>query len=437
MTIFGIAHRLLCEYEASGKYVNLSLNSHITDGQTKEDRAALTALLYGTVERKIKYDYFISALSGRSIEKISPAVRDILRIGLCALLDMDKIPDHAAVNECVKLARNQGERGFVNGVLRRAARERDSLPLPDKSKNAARYYSVYYSLPISTVRYFIGELGEVGAVSFFESTFERSKKTALTVNTNKISVNDFISKLLSAGYKAELSNISDISVIVEGSLNPKDLDGFSEGEFFVQDEASALAAAALGISEGDVAVDTCAAPGGKSFSLAVRSGDMAKIYSYDFHESKISLISDGAKRLGLNSVFAECRNALEPNPALLGKANLVLCDVPCSGLGVIGKKPDLRYKDIASLAHLPALQLEILKKSAEYLEVGGALVYSTCTLIKEENEGVVSAFLAQNPNFVREEFSVGCIKSKDGSVTLYPHINGTDGFFVAKIRKKQ
>ena len=437
MTTFEIAHRLLSEYEASGKYVNLSLNSHLTDSLTKEERATLTALLYGAVERKMRYDYYIAALSGRGIDKITPRVRDILRIGMCALIDMDKIPDHAAVNECVKLARNSGERSFVNGILRRVARERDSLPLPDKNKNAARYYSIYYSLPLSTVKYFISLLGEESAVEFFKSTFERSKKTALTVNTLKISVSDFIEKLKALGYDAERSDFSDISVIVHSSVNPKAVEGFASGEFFVQDEASAIAASALGLLPRELCVDVCAAPGGKSFALAILAENNARVCSFDLHESKISLISGGAERLSLASVKAEARDALEPDESLFGMVDRVLCDVPCSGLGVIGKKPDLRYKDIASLASLPALQAEILKASSKYLKAGGTLVYSTCTLMRAENEGVIEAFLSENPDFERVDFSCGKAVSFGGCLTLYPHIHGTDGFFIAKLRKNK
>ena len=437
MTIFELAYRLLGQYEASGKYVNLSLNSHLVDGVSKENKAILTALLYKTVEKKLTYDYYISAISKRGMDKISPEARDAIRLGLCAMLDMKSFPDHAAVNEAVKLVRGKGEKSFVNGVLRAAAREKSSLPMPDKGKNAARYYSVYYSMPLATVKYFISLFGESDAVKLFESVNSPERKTTLTVNTLKISVDNFISKLEAAGYPAKKSLYSPVSVSVEGSLDPRAIPGFSEGEFFVQDEASAISALALGVKEGESVADVCSAPGGKSFLIAIASSDKADVRSYDIHESKISLISSGAERLGLKSISAEPRDALLPDESLFGKIDKLLCDVPCSGLGVLSKKPDLRYKDITSLSELSELQLSILTASAKYLKVGGELVYSTCTLRKEENTDVVEAFLSANPDFERVDFSVGSLVSENASLTLYPHIHGTDGFFISKLRKKK
>ena len=437
MTIFELAYRLLGQYEASGKYVNLSLNSHLIDGVSKENKSILTALLYKTVEKKLTYDYYISAISKRSMDKISPEARDAIRLGLCAMLDMKSFPDHAAVNEAVKLVRGKGEKSFVNGVLRAAAREKSSLPMPDKGKNAARYYSVYYSMPLATVKYFISLLGETDAVKLFESVNSPERKTTLTVNTLKISADDFISKLEGAGYPAKKSLYSPVSVCVEGSLDPRAIPGFSEGEFFVQDEASAISALALGVKEGESVADVCSAPGGKSFLIAIASSDKADVRSYDIHESKISLISSGAERLGLKSISAEPRDALMPDESLFGKIYKLLCDVPCSGLGVLSKKPDLRYKDVTALSPLSELQLSILTASSKYLKAGGELVYSTCTLRKEENTDVVEAFLLSNPDFERVDFSVGSLESENASLTLYPHIHGTDGFFISKLRKKK
>ena len=437
MTIFEIAYRLLGQYETSGTYVNLALNSHLLDGISKKDRAVLTALLYKTVEKKLTYDYYISALSKRSIDKISPEVRDALRLGFCALCDMKSIPDHAAVNEAVGLVRHKGERSLVNGVLRTAAREKENLPLPDKKKNASRYYSVYYSMPLSTVKYFISLLGEESAVAFFESVNSPERKTTLTVNTQKISVSDFVARLKSAGYEASVSELSPLSVCLSGSVDPRELSGFAEGEFFVQDEASALSALTLGAKKDELILDLCAAPGGKSFALAIISKDEADVRSFDIHESKLSLITSGAERLGLKSVSASVGDASVSAAELIGKADRVLCDVPCSGLGVLSKKPDLRYKDITLLESLSLLQLKILTTAASYLKAGGELVYSTCTLRKEENGDVLDAFLSANPEFETVDFAFGTQKSEGGRITLYPHIHHTDGFFISKLRKKK
>ena len=205
MTYFEIAYRLLGQYESSGKYINLSLNSHLTDGLSKENKSILTALLYKTVEKKLTYDYYITAVSKRSMDKITPEARDALRLGICALLDMRSIPPHAAVNEAVKLVKRASERSFVNGVLRAIERERENLPLPDKAKNPRKYYSVYYSIPLATVKYMISLLGEESAVQFFEAVNSPDRKITLTVNTQKISVELFLEKLLKAGYEAKKS----------------------------------------------------------------------------------------------------------------------------------------------------------------------------------------------------------------------------------------
>ena len=436
MNLRETALKLLIDYEECGKYVNLSLSSHLADRLSPEERASLTALLYTTVEHKLTYDYYIAALSGRGIDKISTHTKCILRLGLCQIVNMDNIPDFAAVNETVKLAKNPGERSFVNGVLRRAAREKDSLPLPSKDKNAARYYSVLYSLPLHTVKHFIAELGETDAVKLFEA-FNRQAPISLTVNTLKISVEDFISELEKEGYAPTRVKFSPITVRLSEPANPRKIKGFDKGWFYVQDEASALAALVLSAKDGEVIVDTCSAPGGKSFASAILSGNGAEIYSFDLHESKLSLITDTASRLGLKSISVSERDALTPDEKLLGRVDKLLCDVPCSGLGVIAKKPDLRYKDITSVAELPALQLDILTASSRYLKAGGELVYSTCTLNPRENCEVVLKFLEENPGFSPVDFSVGSLKSDNGMLTLWPHIHNTDGFFISKLRKNK
>ena len=230
---------------------------------------------------------------------------------------------------------------------------------------------------------------------------------------------------------------SPITVRLDKPVNPKNIKGFSDGWFYVQDEASALSAIVLAPGSGDLMIDTCSAPGGKSFASAILSQDGAEIHSFDIHESKLSLITDTASRLGLKSVNVSVRDALTPDENLIGKADKLLCDVPCSGLGVIAKKPDLRYKDLSAAEDLTSLQLDILTASSQYLKAGGELVYSTCTLNARENAGVVLAFLEANPDFSLVDFSVGSLKSDNGMLTLWPHIHGTDGFFISKLRKNK
>jgi len=429
-----IALRLLMEYEELGKYVNLSLSSHARDSLSAEERGFVTALLYGAVEHKITYDYIISAISGRSISDITPRARAILRLGLCQILLLDNIPDYAAVNETVKLASNPGERAFVNGVLRKAVRELDSLPMPDRRKDEARYLSVMYSVPKPTVKHFISLLGASGCEEYLKY-INTTPPTDITVNTTKITKDALLSRLRSLGYRVEQSEISERTLRVYGSFDPRAVSEFKEGLFFVQDAASAASSLALGSKPGELVVDVCACPGGKSFAAAIMMENRGRVESFDIHESKIPLISDGARRLGLNIISASLCDAREGREELLSRADRVICDVPCSGLGVLAKKPDLRYKDIGDISKLCAIQYAILERSAKYLRPGGYILYSTCTLNPAENEITVERFLSENPDYTRADFKLGNLSSDRGMLTLYPHIHKTDGFFFAKLKR--
>ena len=435
MNIRQIALRILDEYEAGGKFINLALSSHLTDKLSREEKAALTALLYTSVERKLTYDYYICALAGRSEGDIDPHTKNILRLGLCQLIDMHSVPDFAAVNETVKLAEGKGERAFVNGILRAAARQKDNLPAPKEEKNYRRYLSVKYSFPLATVKHFDALYGRESTEALL-NFFNNEKYTDITVNTLKISTDDYKSELRKNGITVEENSLVKNSLRIKESVNPERLYGFNEGLFFVQDRASAIASAVLSAGEGDLVVDCCSAPGGKSFACAILSGDKAEIHSYDLHESKLSLIESGRERLGFSSITVGARDALSPDSDLLGRADKVICDAPCSGLGVLGKKPDLRYKDSSVMTELPSLQFDILTAASGYLKVGGELVYSTCTLNPDENEKVVEKFLSENVGFKSVPFTIGNLEAENGMLTLLPHIQGTDGFFIAKIRRK-
>ena len=430
-----IALSVLMDAEASQKYINLALSSHSLDSLDGKERALLTSLVYTTIERKLTYDYYISAISKRSDGSIDPYTKNLLRLGLCQLIDINSIPDFAAVNESVSLARNSGERSFVNGVLRAAARQKDSLPMPDENKNYRRYLSVKYSFPLATVKHFDALYGREDTERLL-NFFNNEKYTDITVNTLKITVEEYRRRLEMTGVSAEENSLVKGSLRIKASVNPEKLYGFDEGLFFVQDRASAISCAVLSAEADQLIIDCCAAPGGKSFATAINTEDKAKIRSFDLHGSKLSLIESGMERLGITSIAVSQRDALTPDESLLGKADRVICDAPCSGLGVLGKKADLRYKDSSAMAELPSLQYDILSASSKYLKVGGELVYSTCTLNPEENERIVERFVLENANFELIPFSVGEISSRNGMLTLLPHVHNTDGFFVAKIKRK-
>lgn len=437
MTVRELTLSLLTDCEANGKYVNLSLSSRRVDKLSGEERGFLTVLLYTVAERKITYDYYISAIANRSLEKINPTTLNILRIGMCQIVDLDSVPDHAAVNETVALAQNPGEKSFVNGVLRQAVRLKNEgkLPLPPREKKVSRYLSVAYSFPHWLVKHFISLYGETDTEKLLLH-FNTARYTDLTVNLTRIAKADYIKMLSEAGYTAVPTVDTLLGVRLQGSVNPRKLPGFEEGLFFVQDTACAVSAEALGVEKGDKIIDVCACPGGKSFAAAILSGN-GEVTSFDLHDSKLSLIEDGAKRLGLTHITVGQCDAEKPREELLHSFDKVICDVPCSGLGVLGKKPDIRHRDNQSLQNLPELQYSILSSSKDYLKDNGVILYSTCTLNPEENERIVERFLKENKEFSAVDFTVGELNSTGGMLTLLPHVHGTDGFFIAKLRKEK
>ena len=425
---------LLTEWEEQGKYANLALSSHRLDSLTPEETARVTALFYTVTEHLLTLDYTATALAGRGADSLRPHTLRLLRMGLAELLYLDGTPDYAAVDGTVRLATGCGETSFVNAVLREATRRRDSgtLPLPDRDKNFARYLSIRYSVSLWIVKNYLHIYGKEDAEALL-SFFETRRGYDLTVNPCKISREKYLQKLTSRGIVA--APFAEDTVRLFESCPPRSLPGFSEGEFHVQDAASALAVRILDPQAGERVIDVAAAPGGKSFTIAERMGDVGEVFAFDLHENKLSLIRDGARRLGLSSLRVDARDGRNPDPALFGTADRVLCDLPCSGLGVLAKKADLRYKSEEGVKDLPALQKEILAASATYLKAGGILVYSTCTLRKEENEEVADAFLAAHPDFFPVPFDAFGERC-EGRYTAFPPKSGTDGFFIAKFQKK-
>ena len=422
------ALRVLARWEAGDAYINLAIG-RAAEALPDADRRYLTALVYGTVEHKLTLDYAIGALARRS--DVSPAAKTILECGLYELFYL-RTPRHATVNAWVELAGSRGEKSFINGVLR-AASALDALPLPPRDKNEARYLSVCYSVPLATVKRLAAVLGDE-TEDFLRATAQPPRMT-LRVNTLKISRADYLARLAAAGINAAATPYAPAGVRLSGTCPPRDLPGFADGWFFVQDEASQIATEVLGAEPGETIIDLCACPGGKSFGAAIRMENRGRVLSFDLHASKLSLIESGAARLGLTCVTAEERDATAPAPALSGLGDRVICDVPCSGLGVLSKKPDLRYKDLRAADELPALQSAILESAAGCVRPGGVLLYSTCTVHPGENEAVTDAFRAAHEDFTPEDFTVGALASEGGRLTLYPHRHGTDGFYLAKFRK--
>ena len=422
---------LLTRWEAGEEYINLTIG-RAAEQVGDDDRRYLTALLYGTVEKCITLDYYIGVLAKRS--NLDPTTRNILRLGLYELLYMHT-PHHAVVNDIVSLGRNKGERGFLNGTLRAALRAPEILVPPPYDKNPARHLSVKYSLPISTVRLLSHILGE--ETQAFLEAVNAPHPLTIRVNTLRLSREAYLSHLVEKGIAATPTPFAPHGVTLDTSYPPKSLPGFEDGWFYVQDEASQIAVDALSPKAGSTLIDLCACPGGKSFGSALSMENKGQVMSYDIHASKLSLICDGAARLGLTCITVGEGDATTPDETLFGTGDYVICDVPCSGLGVLGKKADLRYKDTRVAEELPPLQRSILEAGANCLAEGGTLLYSTCTINPQENEGVTEAFLALHPEFEYVPFSVGALDAPKGHITLYPHIHATDGFYIAKLQRRR
>ena len=432
MNIRKLALDLLNKTEKAGQYSNIAIDNAIKKNELdSQDSALLCVLVYGVIERKLTLDYIIDSLSSLPPSKIELNIRNILRMGLYQLIYLDRIPPHAAINESVDLS-VQRSRGFVNAILRNYQRKSQEIKFPNKEKTPTEYLSVTYSFPVALCDRFIGIFGFEKAEKIL-SAFCKEPSMTLRVNTLKISRDEFIKKLTHKGIAAAPAPLSPCGVKLSGA-SVADL-GIDEGLCFVQDEASQLCVLALDAKEGDKVLDVCSCPGSKSFGAAIEMNNKGEIRSFDLHENKLSLVKSGAERLGISILSTDSRDGRVFDATLEGYADKIICDVPCSGFGVIAKKPEIRYKDPAESSELPEIQHAILCNSARYLKKGGTLVYSTCTLLREENELNVERFLAAHGEFEPCDFKIGRISSQNGMLTLNPHDHGTDGFFIAKLRK--
>ncbi len=433
-----IAYKILLDAEKRSTYSNIALDRELSRCELSDaDKALCSVIVLGVTERALTLDAIIDALASRPSE-IEADARVLLRMGIYQLHFLDRIPDHAAVNETVSLA-SRRIRGFVNAMLRSYLRTRESGGVeslfPKKEEDPHGYLSLKHSFPEGMCRRF----SEIYGFERTDAIFERFNATppmTLRINTLKIDRDGYAALLDSCGIEYALSDRLYDAIKVRGAAYSS-LPGADDGFFFVQDEASQACVEVLGAESGHVVVDTCSCPGSKSFGSAIRMRNEGEIYSFDLHKSKLSLIEKGAARLGIDIIKVDERDGRRPDESLFGRADRVLCDVPCSGLGVIAKKPEIRYKDISEFARLPEIQYAILEASAIYLKVGGILVYSTCTVLPEENGENIEKFLSAHPEFEVVDFTVLGRDSEGGMLSLTPDIDGTDGFFIAKLRRKE
>ena len=407
------------------------------DGLDSRDAAFASRLCYGVLQNRALLDQRLGLFCTQRIDHLEPAVREVLRLGAYQLLLMDRVPVSAAVNESVEQIRRAGKpqaAGLVNAVLRKLAANRDALP-PVTGRTPAERLSILYSHPHWLTLRLVTLLGEEEAERFLSENNTPAPMTA-QCNPLKTGEEDCLAELRESGVTAQPHPWMQGCYELSGSGDLEKLPAFREGRITIQDPAARLVSRAAGLRGGEFVVDVCSAPGGKSFAAAMEMGGRGRILSCDVHEHKLKRIAEGAERLGISIIETALADGRTPRPELFGAADAVIVDVPCSGLGIIRKKPDIRYKDPAALKNLPAVQAAILENASRYVKSGGTLLYSTCTILPEENENVTEAFLRAHPEFRREAFSLP-FGGEAAEITLWPQRHRCDGFYICKMRKNE
>ena len=414
-------------------YSNIALDSALKDSDLSErDKSFASRLFYGVLERKLTLEHIISLYSSKPLHKLDGSVANILKMGLYQLLYMDSVPDSAAVNESVALTKQAGKTsasGFVNAVLRSFIRDGKLIKYPDDSYEKM---SIEYSCNADIIKMLCADYSNDDVRDLLESSLT-PHRTYIRVNTLKIDRDTLITKLNEQGVSAERCPQDNDCIVTENMGSVEDSRLFKEGMFHVQDLSSQLCCRVLDPKPGEIVMDVCAAPGGKTFTMAEIMGDTGKIIACDLHEKRVGLIKSGAERLGIGIIEAVRNDAKILNDSF-PKADRILCDVPCSGFGVIRSKPELKYTRPEDIKRLPEIQYEILCSAARYLKEGGELVYSTCTLNRKENDEVIDRFLRENDGFEAAEVMAE-FGNKGHKITIFPGRFNCEGFFISKVRK--
>lgn len=430
----------LLKMEQEEGYSNLVWNNTLEKGNlTPQQTAFATTLFYGVLERQITLDYVINTYSKTKTNKMKPMVRFCLRMGVYQLYFMEGVADHAAINETVGLVKKSAFRSlapFVNGVLRsvqrggKALQGLENLPL-------ATALSVEYSVPEHLVNHYITCYGKEVTKGLLPA-FVGGRPLYLRVNTLKTTPRELQNLLSAGGIETTVHEIFENTLQVQGGGNPFATPAYEQGLFYAQDPASGYCCKALSVQAGMRVLDVCAAPGGKSFTLSCMMENKGELLSCDLYRHKINLMQQGASRLGISCMTPTLRDANSGED--MGKFHRILCDLPCSGLGVLGRKPEIRYKVVTFLDNFPAMQYGMLCKNLQWLEKGGVLVFSTCTLNPKENEENLARLLKEHSDL--EPYPIlpelpRVLGESEHYINLLPHVHGTDGFFIGAVRKAE
>ncbi len=418
------AYYVLMDVENKKSYSNLALNHHIIISKPTNE-AFVRELVYGVLENKMLLDYVIDHLIPKDVEKMNTRDLTILRMGIYQLAKMNSVPEYAAVNESVVLAKRfaKGREGFINGVLRGYINEKYTIKLPDREDDEVYYLSVKYSYEPWIIRLWL-ENYDLDFVEELLKAGNETVDTCIRLNWLKVMKPDLIKSLEQRGFTVKEGKYSKNALYVSGgNLTAGKL--YKNGLFSIQDEASQIVAQMLDPKHGDIVMDVCSGVGGKALAIAERMNNKGLVIASDIYKRKVETVMKEAQRLGVNIVQPRTWDATKVDSTMIMKADEVLVDAPCSGLGVIRRKPEIKYKqNTDAIGGLPRKQLAILTAASQYVKPGGLLMYSTCTINQYENERVVSDFLRKNKTFKSEE-----------TMQLLPNVNGTDGFFICKLRR--
>ena len=439
-----LALKILFQVNEEGAYANLALDKALFSCKDLDprDRGLITEIVYGSVKYRGKLDYVLNQFAKTKVKKMDHWTRNNLRMALYQIMFLDKVPDSAAVDESVKLAKKYGRSDkFVNAVLRNYLRGKDTMQWPDKTKQPVEYLCVEYSFPQWMVERFVRQYGMADTEKLLQY-YNQPAPLWIRTNTLKISREALKTQLEQEGLVVSESRYTPEGLQIHSAVNLHQLKAFQQGLFTVQDESSMLVALAAEPDKDMRRLDVCSAPGGKSTHMAQLMKNTGSIYACDIHKHRLELIEENCKRLGITNI-----KTVEQDGTVLTRRwqepfDVIVCDVPCSGLGVLGRRADARWsKESEDIAGLCGIQKRILEEAAQLVVPGGTLIYSTCTITPEENQDMVEQFLARHPEYEADNTITDCWlnmdKETNGYVQFLPFIDDMDGFFIARMVRKE